>query len=80
MNAICQFCGFDMTTKSEYERIGHESTHLWKRLEDERAQELLMERAFDPQRQSTFDAYLAKQELLHKQIAARLEAALERQR
>ncbi|MCJ7482470.1 MAG: hypothetical protein MUO31_05840 [Thermodesulfovibrionales bacterium] len=78
MNAICPFCGFDMTMKSEYERIGHEGAHLVQRLADEHQQE---ERAADYYHggQVRFDAYHAKQELLQKQITARLEAALERQ-
>lgn len=79
LNAICPYCGFDMTTKSEYERIAHEGIHLQQRLEDEHVQE---ERALGPYDVGNvrFNAYRAKQEALQKQIVERLDAVLERQR
>lgn len=79
MNAICPYCGFDMSMKSEYERISHEGTHLQQMLEDEHKQE---EKSADYYHggQERFRAYLAKQEALQKQIAERLDAVLETQR
>ena len=68
-----------MTMKSEYERIGHEGTHLQQRLEDELEQEKRMASPYDPG-QVRFKAHLARKEALAKQITDRLEAALERQR
>jgi hypothetical protein len=68
-----------MTMQSEYERIGHEGTHLQKQLEDEHAQEEKMLGPYDAG-QLRFNAYHAKQEALRKQITEKLERALERQR
>jgi hypothetical protein len=79
MGAICPFCGFDMTMKSEYERIGHEGVHLQERLKRDYEQNEKMFGPYD-EGQMRFNMYRTMQERLAKQIAEKLDTALERQR
>ena len=79
LSAICPFCGFDMTMKSEYERIGHEGVHLQERLKRDYEENEKMFGPYD-EGQMRFSMYHKMQDILAKQITARLEAALEKQR
>jgi hypothetical protein len=79
LSVICQYCRFDMTMASEYERVRHEGVHLQERLKRDYEQNEKMFGPYD-ERQMRFSMYRTMQERLAKQIAARLEAALERQR
>jgi hypothetical protein len=68
-----------MTMKSEYERIVHEGVHLQERLTRDYEKN---EQVFGPydEGQMRLSMYHKAQDILAKQIAARLEAALEKQR